>query len=148
MSLMSDPTDIARFVTAGNAIFTLSSKKTGAHYTFRARENKKRAGEFFVSVLSGPDNGTDYTYFGVLADDKFRTSPKAELPPSAKQVLVFNFFCDKVLVEKRQPDALMLEFRHEGRCGRCRRLLTVPESIDNGIGPECAAKMGISYRKK
>ena len=32
--------------------------------------------------------------------------------------------------------------RHDGRCGRCGRQLTVPSSIDKGIGPECATKMG------
>jgi hypothetical protein len=26
---------------------------------------------------------------------------------------------------------------HEGRCGRCGRTLTVPESIESGFGPEC-----------
>src|SRR5262249_13335004 len=26
---------------------------------------------------------------------------------------------------------------HEGRCGRCGRRLTVPESIESGYGPEC-----------
>lgn len=35
-----------------------------------------------------------------------------------------------------------LLYYHEGRCGRCARRLTVPESIINGIGPECAKKVG------
>jgi len=30
---------------------------------------------------------------------------------------------------------------HEGKCGRCGRKLTVPLSIETGIGPECASKM-------
>ena len=30
---------------------------------------------------------------------------------------------------------------HMGRCGRCGRALTVPSSIESGLGPECAAKM-------
>jgi hypothetical protein len=30
-----------------------------------------------------------------------------------------------------------LEFWHEGRCGRCGRRLTVPDSIASGYGPEC-----------
>jgi Family of unknown function (DUF6011) len=34
-----------------------------------------------------------------------------------------------------------LEVWHEGRCGRCGRKLTVPESIARGIGPECAGRM-------
>jgi len=35
-----------------------------------------------------------------------------------------------------------LLYYHEGRCGRCARRLTVPESIINGIGPECAKREG------
>jgi hypothetical protein len=32
---------------------------------------------------------------------------------------------------------------HEGRCGRCGRKLTVPESIESGFGPECASILGL-----
>ena len=35
--------------------------------------------------------------------------------------------------------------RHEGRCGRCGRKLTTPASIDTGIGPVCAERMGIPH---
>jgi hypothetical protein len=35
------------------------------------------------------------------------------------------------------------EVYHEGRCGRCNRKLTVPESIETGLGPECASKLGL-----
>jgi hypothetical protein len=34
------------------------------------------------------------------------------------------------------------KIHHEGRCGKCGRLLTVPESVETGIGPECAKRMG------
>ena len=30
-----------------------------------------------------------------------------------------------------------MSFFHEGHCARCGRLLTVPESIKTGFGPEC-----------
>ena len=32
------------------------------------------------------------------------------------------------------------EFWHEGRCAACARRLTVPESIERGLGPECALR--------
>jgi hypothetical protein len=38
----------------------------------------------------------------------------------------------------------MLEISHEGRCGHCARLITTPGSLASGIGPECAAKVGMS----
>lgn len=34
------------------------------------------------------------------------------------------------------------EFWHEGRCARCSRRLTVPESISSGFGPECIKLAG------
>jgi len=34
------------------------------------------------------------------------------------------------------------ELMHEGRCGRCGRPLTRPESIQSGIGPICATLGG------
>lgn len=41
-----------------------------------------------------------------------------------------------------------IEVWHEGRCGRCARRLTVPESILIGIGPECAEIMGLGALDK
>ena len=34
-----------------------------------------------------------------------------------------------------------VEYRFEGKCRKCNRKLTNPDSIDNGIGPECAKKV-------
>jgi hypothetical protein len=36
------------------------------------------------------------------------------------------------------PDTF--EFWHEGRCAACARRLTVPQSIERGLGPECALR--------
>jgi hypothetical protein len=33
------------------------------------------------------------------------------------------------------------DVHHEGKCGRCGRKLTVPESVKSGFGPECAGKI-------
>jgi hypothetical protein len=38
-----------------------------------------------------------------------------------------------------------VEVRHAGKCGHCGRKLTVPESVDTGIGPDCAKKLGIEW---
>jgi hypothetical protein len=142
MSIMHDPVDIERFVNAGNATFTLSSIKTGAHYTYRARL-KKKTGQIFVEVLYGRDNTSDYIYIGELKDSEFRLTRGSKLLSNSKPILALNFMCEKVLTQKKKPETVHLEVRHEGKCGKCGRLLTVPESIDRGIGPECAAKMGI-----
>jgi hypothetical protein len=62
--------------------------------------------------------------------------------PSAK---AFRFFYDALA--KGVDLAGKIEVRHAGKCGRCAKKLTTPQSVDTGIGPECAKLMGIPYGK-
>lgn len=39
----------------------------------------------------------------------------------------------------RNAERLYVHVRHHNHCGRCARVLTVPESIDLGLGPVCAS---------
>lgn len=143
MTLFTNAADAKRFVTAGNAIFTLQSRKTGSRYTYRARAGKSdgdHPAPTFLQLLTGPDNTSDYTYLGVINNTgTFHLTRNSKLTMEAPSVRAAKFFCDIVLVGGKLPEAL--EVRHEGRCCRCNRLLTVPESVDRGIGPECWAKM-------
>jgi len=129
--------DAAEFTTAGNATLTLRSAKTGKRFTYKVRAPKDRnAGQRFVSLLTGADNTSDYTYLGLLtATGEFRMTRASRMASDSLPVVAFGFFAKKVLIEGSLPEAL--EVRHEGHCGRCGRALTVPESIDRGIGPEC-----------
>lgn len=56
------------FILAGNAIFTVKSAKTGKHFTYKVSRAKgnKDSRPWFVSVLRGPNNGSDYSYIGCL----------------------------------------------------------------------------------
>jgi hypothetical protein len=61
---------------------------------------------------------------------------------------VFQYVINKLKL-KNLPD--FIEVWHEGKCGKCGRTLTVPSSIESGIGPECmkslskADKRAISF---
>lgn len=131
----------AQFIFAGNATFTLTSKRTGQSFTYKIREGKpmgSRAPKLFASVLTGPDNTADYTYMGVVE----RAGERAQLVPTRASAINVNAPSWRALewfVQHTDSDAV--EFRHEGRCGRCGRALTVPSSIDSGLGPECAGKV-------
>jgi len=46
-------------------------------------------------------------------------------------------------IKKVEATLGRMDYYHVGRCGRCARPLTVPASIINGIGPDCAAKHGL-----
>lgn len=129
-----DTEDTKRFLLAGNARVTLVSKKTGARFTYRVRQSKDKR-VHFVSLLTGSDNESSYTYMGMLREGKFAQTAKSPIEGTAPSVKAFFWFHDNLFIENRIVDTL--EVWHEGKCGRCNRSLTVPESILNGIGPEC-----------
>lgn len=137
------------FVFAGHAIVTLESGRTGARYTFRISAPKtQKPGQavYFVGVLTGSDNLADYTYLGTIFGDgsttatRFRLTGKSGMRPDSAPVQAFAYLIDNLVIQGRMPAGVTIF--HEGRCGRCGRRLTVPESITTGFGPECAAILG------
>lgn len=152
---ITDPKKALHFLLAGNAYLTLVSKKTGVRYTFRvslAKEDvqanqqnlfhnrvptKQKPKTWFVSLLSGQDNTSDYVYLGIVQSNIFRLTKKSRMNSESAPVKAFGWTFAK-LQQGVFPDEL--EFWHMGRCGRCGRMLTVPSSIAAGIGPECAGK--------
>jgi len=127
---------VRRYATAGNARFTLRSEKTGERFTFRVRQNEERTC-YFVALLTGPDNGADYRYLGfinrqgVFIHGGLKSCASTEAP----SFKAFAWFWKNL-------DALpgSCSVFHEGRCGRCGRALTVPESVASGLGPQCAGR--------
>ena len=133
------------FILAGKAIFTLVSKKTGTRYTFKVK-HVKASGQwpekFFVAYLNGPDNWTNYVTFGQISmNGVFSLTNKAKyelhLSMNSAPVAAFNWTFGFVNAGK---EPVGVEVWHAGKCGRCGRLLTVPSSIEMGLGPECASK--------
>jgi len=132
--------NLKQFITAGKAIFTVLNTETTNRYTFRVtkKENDNGSFVFFVSVLTGPCNESNYSYIGMLTQDGvFRWTRGSSVHTSALSFKAFAWVWANV-------DAVMpakIEIRHEGRCGRCGRKLTTPQSIDAGFGPECITRM-------
>lgn len=129
------------FLLAGDARFTLVSKRTGARYTFRVHASKdtSRAKVWFVSLLTGSNNEGDYTYLGILASREFRLTAKSRMDLKSPPVAAIKWLVAMLVRGVEPQDA---EIWHEGHCGRCGRLLTVPDSITTGYGPECAKIVG------
>lgn len=131
------------FIFAGNAIVTLESENTNNHFTYKIKKSKTDDNLFFVNLLHGPDNENDYSYVGCYYLDRnnfvprkqWKTIPINFWPASLRAI---NFFFDRL--DNIPPK---LHVYHEGRCGRCGRRLTTPESIKRGLGPECC-KLGES----
>lgn len=144
------------FIFAGSAIFTVkpSDKYTAAngtkpHYTFKVTKkegmyNGRPQVTYFAALLTGPDNDSDYSYIGILRSSNgtlqlTKASKYGEQSPPVK-------ILERVaiaLIEGRgeQITNAGWSIHHEGKCGRCARTLTTPESVERGIGPECWSKM-------
>ena len=144
---------VRRFALGGNARFTLVSVKTKTRFTFRVAAPKQsldgektcqeEATLWFVSVLTGADNESAFSYLGCLrshpAGVRFDHGRKSRLSPDAPSAKAFRWFWGQV-AKGGLPECV--EVWHEGRCCRCGRALTVPASIASGIGPECAELAG------
>lgn len=124
--------DALKFIFAGNSTVTFLNTETQNRFTFRVKKAKdKDKLLFFVSVLSGPDQ---YSYLGTFAKGRYSHGKKSCVDAVAQSAKVFPYVIAK-LREGTLPE--QVQIWHEGKCGKCGRQLTVPESIDSGIGPEC-----------
>jgi hypothetical protein len=134
------------FLLAGNAHFTVSNP-TGTRFTYRIVKVEPDEGSpyktpaWFASVLTGPDNERHYTYLGMIQPDALvlRLTKGSKRGPDdlAVKVLIWALY----VVSEGKPIREGYAIHHEGKCGRCGRLLTVPSSVILGLGPECAGKV-------
>jgi len=132
--------DAKRFIFGGKAILTLLNTKTGKRVTWKVTQPKDKFDQpnsiFWVSVFYGTDNNAHWQFIGSIYNKTtFKHSYKSRLPHDIKEVLGFEYLM-RALNSSTIPEHF--EIWHEGRCCRCGRRLTVPSSIERGIGPECA----------
>lgn len=131
---ISDPAVAKQFALAGNATFTLVSLRTGTRFTYRVRASEDGS-IHFVSLLTGSDNTSNYQYLGhIFSDGRFVHGRKSRISRDVTSAKAFAWYWDALVRGVLPPES---EFWHEGRCGRCARKLTVPSSLENGLGPDC-----------
>ena len=70
-----------------------------------------------------------------LPNKTLRATKGSKVRPDALSWKVLEWAMKVVYSGKPFPEGYTL--KHSNRCGRCGRMLTVPESITDGIGPEC-----------
>lgn len=140
---------VQHYMLAGSAKITIRSKVSGKRFTYKMTRKKGIKGQpqpefWFVNLLRGPNNEDDYQYMGIVKKSDtgkgliFTRTDKSRVTDDAVSMRAFKWMFARVSVNLL-PEKL--EVWHEGTCGRCGRSLTVPESIANGIGPECIKKM-------
>lgn len=141
--ILSNPEQIRRFLLGGRAIVTFVGRST--RYTFQIirREPTGNYTEpvYFVRLLTGSDNTSDYTYIGIVSAQtgQIRLTAKSTYQLDSRPVVAWNFVTTIVWAGRELPAGVTVW--HVGRCGRCGRALTVPSSIADGFGPECRARL-------
>lgn len=141
---LTDPQHILKLMFAGKSVLTFKSMKTGKHYTFKIRKSPKSFNDdriFFVSVLRGAENTSDYSYVGMMNRDtkclihtrKSRYTTDSTVWKAFEYV--FNNLC--------KGHVSSVEIYHECSCAKCGRPLTTPTSIKLGIGPKCLSSISI-----
>ncbi len=126
-----------RFLLAGKAIFTAVSKKTGVRFTFRVVKKEVNGNDpiHFVSVMTGPDNENSYSFLGtIFKGSLYAHGQRSKISADATSAKAAKWICNKVLKGETVEG---VEIHHAGKCARCARTLTTPQSIEIGIGPEC-----------
>ncbi len=126
--------NVKKFILGGKSTFTFRSIKTGQRFTYKiVRPSKEKP--HFVRVLTGADNSRDYTFLGTIFDGlSYRPGRRSSIGHAAPSNRAF-IWAWSAICQGQLPETL--EVWHEGRCGKCGRKLTVPESIERGFGPVC-----------
>ena len=96
-------------------------------------------GKRIAAFLSGPDNYTNYTGFAFVDANGTATLWKRFRGDSVLAQALAILLSGK----EGAINGLRAYGMESGRCGICGRELTVPESIEMGIGPVCAEKIGL-----
>lgn len=137
------------FILGGRAILTMVGKSS--RFTFKVRQadptdQQPNPDLYFVSVMTGTDNEASYTYLGILntRTGEVRPTKGTKLPQDHPAFVAAAWAFPAIWKTGRLPGGQAL---HAGRCGRCARLLTDPDSIRTGFGPECRDRLGIPIRK-
>ena len=131
-----------KYLLAGNAYTTLVSKKTGARFTFRVQQGKAKTENdkppHFVALLNGPENGSDYAFLGTIFEGgTYRHGARSRVSPESPSAKAFAWVWSRVM-SGNEAVLADVEIWHSGRCAKCGRLLTTPDSVERGIGPVCA----------
>lgn len=142
------PSAVLTYLLAGKATLTVLNRKTGIRHTYKvsapgdSAADRDKAGILFVNVLTGPENTTNYTYAGIVFRDSatFRNTAKSKISENAPSVLGFKWILARAK-SSTLHDFPHVEVYHHNHCGKCGRVLTVPESITSGLGPVCARRM-------
>ena len=127
------------FILGGNAILTCSNPEKDTHITFHITKSDIRDNLFNVSVLVSPEV---YQFMGTInvhPTQLYYHHTTSKIGTDAVSCKTIKWLILKINSLDYQSLG-KAKFYHEGKCCVCGRSLTTPESVKNGIGPECSKK--------
>lgn len=125
------------FLIGGKAEFTLENEKSGNHYTFRI---VKKTDKYFPKTGSPNFFVHSNEYLGLFYFSDFplkigiRYKSSREEKDNHKWRIIQDFLMF-IYLKGKIPNGINIY--HNGRCSKCGRILTDPESINSGTGPTC-----------
>lgn len=129
--------DKLKFMTSGNAIFTISNPVTKRSFTYKWIKNKNSE-RWNCKVLSRPSNTEEesYVFIGQFSfEHGFKWSPRSKYSADALSVLSIEWVCKRLL--ENTFNITNKRIYRSGYCGRCGRPLTTAKSLETGYGREC-----------
>lgn len=96
----------------------------------------------WISLLMGPDNTSDYTTAALQRSDGSMMYMRDFQEDSVLRTAIATVLVPDAVGPREQAREAYAEMSK--RCANCNRQLTVPASLHRGLGPECAAKLGLT----
>ena len=131
---ITNPSQALQFIKGGNATTTFVGQAN--RYTYKIRKAEK-GDIYFVSLLIGSNNESDYTFIGCITDQRgfFQTAKSSHkgLAPALAFSWIYSHLL-KGVIDRRNV------ILHDGWCCKCGRKHTTPESIERGMGAECYSR--------
>lgn len=139
------PAQFRNFIFAGRSVFTLENNETKNYITFRIKQLKKNGklipNQFAIECKVLGDNTAGYNFLGFLNLERKSFEKLGRMLPDYVGYKTLFWLLGNLETLETLPYYHKLAIYHEGCCCKCGRALTVPESIDSGIGPECKENM-------
>ncbi len=139
------------FLLAGKCEVTIKSLQSGNHFTYNLkRKESTMEGTKYIYFVNVQKKGGDSVYAGIVFYDErndvfcFNQGKKGQMGINNTEIKALIYVMNKLHYGHHHID---VEIYHCGKCGRCGKKLTTPESILTGLGPECARKCGVPHPK-
>jgi hypothetical protein len=128
-----------------SCVFTVENtkpkQKDKSRFTFKIKKARKTAkydneNKFWVEVLTGCNNESDYSPLGQIDNMTFKATRLSNR--DSQSFKVFNWFFNKLASNELPSQIVIWNPKH---CLKCHKKLTVPQSIFNHYGPSCYSKV-------